>query len=242
MSDRVDVLGVGVDPVDKAALFDAVGALIVRARAATVAYANVHVINVASTDAELRAFLRSADLVYCDGAGVRLGARLLGTELPPRMTGADWIWDLAERAAHDGWRIFWLGGEPGVTERAADRLRQRHPALVMSSEHGFHEDTAPVLAAIRAFRPHILLVGMGTPLQERWVARHRAALPEVPVVWVLGATADFVSGKVSRGPRVLYDNAEWLSRLLVEPRRLWRRYLLGNTAFLLRVARARLRT
>ncbi len=236
---RVDVLGVGVDPVDKDALFDTVAAFVARGAPTTVAYANVHVVNVAATDTALRAFLSAADLVYCDGAGVRLGARLLGADLPPRMTGADWIWDLAARAAREEWRVFWLGGEPGVTARAAERLRERHPSLVAESDHGFHDDPAPLLARIRAFRPHILLVGMGTPLQERWVARHRASLPDVPVVWVLGATADFVSGKVSRGPRVLYDNAEWLSRLLVDPRRLWRRYLLGNTRFLVRVARAR---
>ncbi len=239
MSRRVDVLGVGVDPVDKAGLFDAVAALIARGHA-TVAYANVHVINTARGDAALRDFLVAADLVYCDGGGVRLGARLLGADLPPRMTGADWIWDLAARAEAEGWRVFWLGGEPGVAERAAARLRERHPRLAIEPEHGFHDDVEQVLARVRAFAPHILLVGMGTPVQERWVARHRASLGEVPVVWVLGATADFVSGKVSRGPQVLYDNAEWLARLVVEPRRLWRRYLLGNPAFLARVLRARL--
>jgi N-acetylglucosaminyldiphosphoundecaprenol N-acetyl-beta-D-mannosaminyltransferase len=236
---RVDLLGVGVDGVPRADLLDVVAALLRRGRA-TVAYANVHVVNVAHGDAPLRAFLAAADLVYCDGGGVVLGARLLGEHLPDRMTGADWIWDLAARAEREGWRLYWMGGEPGVTSAAAARLQERHPALVVGTDHGFHPDAAAVVARMNAFAPDIVLVGMGTPLQERWVAAHRGAIA-APVVWVTGATADFVSGKVSRGPAWLHDRQEWLARLLVDPRRLWRRYLLGNTVFLGRVARARLR-
>ncbi len=237
MTDRVDVLGVGIDPVDRAGLLDAVGALVRRGRA-TVAYANVHVLDVAHGDTALRDFLAAADLVYCDGGGVVLGARILGGELPERMTGADWIWDLAARAEREGWRIFWMGGEPGVAAAAAEKLKERHPALVVATEHGFVRDEAAVVATMNRFRPDIVLVGMGTPVQERWVARNRAAL-DAPVVWVTGATADFVSGKVSRGPKWLHDRQEWLARLFVDPRRLWRRYLLGNTRFLARVMAAR---
>ena len=80
---------------------------------------------------------------------------------------------------------------------------------------------------------------MGTPTQEHWVQEHRGAL-KAPVVWCLGATADFVSGQTSRGPQWLHDNAEWLARLLTEPGRLWRRYLLGNPLYLARVLRQRL--
>ena len=236
---RVDVLGVGVDRVDRAGLLDVVAALVERG-AATVAYANVHVIDMAWGDPALRAFLAGADLVYCDGGGVVLGARLLGRALPERMTGADWIWDLAAHAEAEGWRIFWMGGEPGVAAAAARKLQKRHPRLDVATEHGFHEDAEAVVAAMNAFAPHIVLVGMGTPVQERWVARNRAAIA-APVVWVTGATADFVSGKVPRGPKWLHDRQEWLARLLVDPRRLWRRYLLGNARFLARVAWARSR-
>jgi len=237
-SGRIDVLGVGVDPVDLDGLLARVGALVRANARATVAYANVHVVNVAARDEGLRAFLTGADLVYCDGGGVVLGARLLGERLPGRMTGADWIWALAAAAEANGWRIFWLGGEPGVAAEAARRLQARHPGLRVATEHGFVADEAGVVGAINAFAADIVLVGMGTPLQERWVARNRAALT-APVVWVTGATADFVSGKVDRGPAWLHQRQEWLARLLVDPRRLWRRYLVGNTVFLARVARAR---
>jgi len=112
---------------------------------------------------------------------------------------------------------------------------------VIDTDHGFHADIAPLIARINAFGPDVVLVGMGTPTQERWIARWRGAL-DAPVVWALGATHDFVSGRVSRGPAVLHQNQEWLARLLVDPRRLWRRYLLGNTAFIARVVRQRLTT
>lgn len=239
----VNVLGVEVDRCDRDGLFAEVARLVDARARATVAYANIHVLNSAVGDAPLRDFLNAADVCYCDGAGVGLGAKLLGETLPERMTGADWIWDLA-RLAEGRWRLFWLGSEPGVTEAAAAKLREKHPNLHVDTDHGYHAKTGPdndaLIARINACQPDIVLVGMGTPVQERWVAANRAAL-DAPVVWVLGATADFVSGKVSRGPAVLYNNQEWLARLLTEPRRLWRRYLVGNTVFLGRVAVQRIR-
>lgn len=237
---RISLLGVPIDDVSRTGLLDRVGELVNRGRTgapATVAYVNVHVLDVAAHNEALVAFLNAADLVYCDGGGVLLGARLSGQQLTERMTGADWIWDFASRA-EGKWRVFWLGGEPGVTAEAAARLRAKHPGLLVETDHGFHTDIAPLLAKINAFQPDILLVGMGTPTQEAWVARWREAL-DVPVVWVLGATHDFIAGRVSRGPEWLHQRQEWLARLWVDPKRLWRRYLLGNTRFLLRVLRAR---
>ncbi len=241
---RVFVLGVGVHPLRRSALMQTIADLRERG-GATVAYANVHVLNLARQDPPLRAFLNAADLCYCDGNGVRHGARLLGQHLPERMTGADWVWDLAAAAEARGWRIFWLGGHPGTAEAAAARLRERHPGLQIAADHGFHprqgpEDAAS-LARIEAFAPDILLVGMGSPEQERWVASRRSRL-RAPVVWCVGAAAEFISGEVPRpGPDWLVDRHEWLSRLIADPRRLWRRYLVGNAAFLLRVAQERAR-
>lgn len=234
------MLGIGIDGLDRAGLLARISELVAARGRATVAYVNVHVMNVAARDDALRAFLDRADVVYCDGGGVVLGARLLGEVLPERMTGADWIWDLAARAEAAGWRIFWMGGEPGVAAEAARRLRERHPGLVIETAHGFEADAAGVITAMNTFNADVVLVGMGTPVQERWVATNRATI-DAPVVWVTGATADFVSGHVARGPEWLHQRQEWLARLIVDPRRLWRRYLLGNTLFLARVMWARAR-
>ncbi|MFT5685829.1 MAG: N-acetylglucosaminyldiphosphoundecaprenol N-acetyl-beta-D-mannosaminyltransferase [Myxococcota bacterium] len=244
MKTSVDVLGVGVHPLTWSELLACVGEFIAAGVPRTIAYANVHVINTAARNAPLRDFLTSVDVCYCDGNGVVLGAKLLGREIPERMTGADWIWSLAEVATDREWRVYWIGGAPGITEAAAEKLKERHPALQIATDHGYHAKTGPendtALAKINAFAPHIVLVGMGTPLQEQWVNEVRASL-NAPVVWCLGATADFISGTVQRpGPEWLVENHEWLSRLIADPRRLWQRYLIGNTAFLARVVRARL--
>lgn len=240
----VAVLGVQVSRIDWPGLVQAVGSAIETEGSLTLAYANVHVLNLAQTDPVLRAFLNAADHCYCDGSGVRLGARMLGGSLPARMTGADWIWDLAQQAEQRGWRLAWVGGRPGVSQAAADTLTASHPGLVVHCEHGYHPKSGPenqaLIGRLRAFAPDILLVGMGSPTQEHWVAAHRAAL-DLPVVWCLGATADFVAGSVPRpGPAWLLRHAEWLSRLWAEPRRLGRRYLVGNPMFLARVLRQRL--
>jgi N-acetylglucosaminyldiphosphoundecaprenol N-acetyl-beta-D-mannosaminyltransferase len=232
--------GVGVDPLDVHGLLDRVGGL-VRRGGATVAYVNVHVLNEAERDEALRAFLNAADLVYADGAGVVLGSRILGDRLPGRITGADWIWPFAERAAREGWRVAWIGGEPGVADEAAREIQERVPGLsVVFTSHGFVPESgqAAMIEACNAARPHVVFVGMGTPVQERWVAANRDRIG-APVVWCLGATADFVSGRVSRGPEWLHQRQEWLARLLVDPRRLWKRYLLGNPRFVLRVLKQR---
>jgi N-acetylglucosaminyldiphosphoundecaprenol N-acetyl-beta-D-mannosaminyltransferase len=239
---RVRVLGLPVDSLDLPGLLDAVEGFITRGAPVTVSYLNVHVANIAADDPELTRFLQTIALCYCDGSGVVLGARLLGESLPARMTGADWIWSLAARA-EGRWRVAWIGGAPGVTERAAAALRERHPGLEIQGWHGFtpEPETQTLIDAVNAYAPQIVLVGMGTPTQERWAARWRPSL-HAPVLWCLGATADFVSGEVSRGPAFLYEhNLEWLARLVTEPRRLWRRYLVGNPRFLGRVLLERAR-
>jgi N-acetylglucosaminyldiphosphoundecaprenol N-acetyl-beta-D-mannosaminyltransferase len=212
-----------------------------------VMYANAHVLNQSAGNAELRGALESADLVYCDGYGVRLAAKALEAPIPHRMTGADWIWSLAAMCEQVGESIYLLGSEPGIASRAADRLGQTFPALdVVGHHHGYFDVGSPhddrVIEDINARRPSILLVGMGTPKQELWVQANAHRL-DVDVLWTVGALFDVVSGKVPRAPGWLADNGlEWIFRLAIEPGRMWRRYLLGNPVFMRRVmtqARAR---
>ncbi len=243
---RIDLLGLPVHAVDLDSLFHTVDEMVASGGRFTVTYANVHTVNQALDLPDVAEFVRSVDLVYCDGEGVRLGARALGHRLPPRMTGADWIWDLAGHAAKRGHRIYWVGARPGVAERACQKLTEAAPGLEIVGTHDGYFDhsaagSAPVISAINRARPDILIVGFGTPLQERWISQVRGRI-HAPVVWAVGATADFVSGETRRGPTILHQHGfEWLARLTVEPQRLWKRYLIGNMRYLARVARARTR-
>jgi N-acetylglucosaminyldiphosphoundecaprenol N-acetyl-beta-D-mannosaminyltransferase len=205
-----------------------------------VMYVNAHVLNRSREIPALRQALERADLVYCDGYGVRLAAKALDAEVPHRMTGADWIWALAGMCESAGHSIYMLGCDPGVAEAAAARLRRQYPRLeITGAHHGYFELGSPhddrVVEDINSHRPDILLVGMGTPKQELWAERN-APLLDASVCWTVGALFDYVSGRVPRAPGWLADNGlEWIFRLVIEPQRMWRRYLLGNPVFISRV-------
>jgi N-acetylglucosaminyldiphosphoundecaprenol N-acetyl-beta-D-mannosaminyltransferase len=205
-----------------------------------VSYVNAHVLNQTFSNADLRRALQSSDLVYCDGYGVRLAAKLIGLPVPHRMTGADWIWGAAALCQESGRSIYLLGSEPGSSSNAAVALRRWYPRLdVEGTHHGYFEIGSPhserVLEHVAERRPDILLVGMGTPQQELWVDRYFQRI-QAGVVWTVGALFDYLSGRTPRAPHWISDHGfEWIFRLVVEPRRMWRRYLLGNPAFLYRV-------
>jgi N-acetylglucosaminyldiphosphoundecaprenol N-acetyl-beta-D-mannosaminyltransferase len=173
-----------------------------------------------------------------------LAARMLGRRIPARITYADWIWRLADFAAAEGFSLYFLGARPGVAQEAARRLRERYPGLrIVGVRHGYFDHSAgsaeneAVLEEINDAAPDILLVGLGMPLQEIWLTQNRHRL-DANVALSGGAVFDNVSRRVRRGPRILTERSfEWLARLIEEPRRLWRRYLLGNPLFLLRVLR-----
>jgi N-acetylglucosaminyldiphosphoundecaprenol N-acetyl-beta-D-mannosaminyltransferase len=213
-----------------------------------VMYVNAHVLNQSQEIPELRTALEDADLVYCDGYGVRLAARALDVPIPHRMTGADWVWGLAALCESEGKSIYLLGSEPGIAAQAAQRLGRWYPRLGLAgAHHGYFEIGSPhddrVVEDINARRPDIVLVGMGSPKQELWVERN-ADRVDADVLWTVGALFDYVSGRVPRAPAWLADNGlEWIFRLAIEPQRMWRRYLLGNPVFVSRVmAQARQRT
>jgi len=242
--DRVNVLGVGVDPLTEEELHAEIRRLVHSGERGLVLNANAHCLNLCYEDPALRDFLNSAEVVFCDGAGVMLAARILGGRVPERITYADWIWRLAAFVESEGFSIYFLGTRPGVTQAAARRLRQRYPGLeIVGVHHGYFDrsENEAVVEEINAAAPDILLVGLGMPLQEHWLMENLHKL-DVGTAFTGGAVFDYVSETLRRGPRFLTDNGfEWLARLLVEPRRLWRRYLFGNPLFLLRVVKQRLK-
>jgi N-acetylglucosaminyldiphosphoundecaprenol N-acetyl-beta-D-mannosaminyltransferase len=206
-----------------------------------VMYVNAHVVNQARAQPQLAAALGTADLVYCDGYGVRLAARTLDVPVPHRMTGADWVWGLAALCEAEDKSLYLLGADPTLARAAADRLQRWYPRLrIAGSHHGYAElgsaQNERVIEDINAANPDIVLVGMGTPKQELFIDRYADRLG-ADVLWTVGALFDYIAGRVPRAPRWLADNGlEWIFRLAIEPHRMWRRYLLGNPAFLWMVA------
>ena len=245
--EKIDVLGVGVDPLTVEELHEEISRFVENGEHALVLHANVHGLNLAYRNGRLRGLFNRAPIVFCDGSGVMLGARILGRRIPERITYADWTWKLAAFAEERGFSLFFLGARPGVAEKAARRLEYRFPKLrIAGAEHGYFERTLgspeneAIIKKINAARPNVLLVGFGMPVQEFWLAENWEKV-DANVALTGGAVFDYVSGELRRGPRFLTDRGlESVARLMVEPRRLWRRYVIGNPLFLLRVLKQRL--
>ena len=245
--EKIDVLGVGVDPLTVEELHEEISRFVENGEHALVLHANVHGLNLAYRNGRLRGLFNRAPIVFCDGSGVMLGARILGRRIPERITYADWTWKLAAFAEERGFSLFFLGARPGVAEKAARRLEYRFPKLrIAGAEHGYFERTLgspeneAIIKKINAARPDVLLVGFGMPVQEFWLAENWEKV-DANVALTGGAVFDYVSGELGRGPRFLTDRGlESVARLMVEPRRLWRRYVIGNPLFLLRVLKQRL--
>jgi N-acetylglucosaminyldiphosphoundecaprenol N-acetyl-beta-D-mannosaminyltransferase len=236
---RVRIGHLSVHAVTLPGAIDAVEALIRSRRGGFVVTPNVDHVVIADRRADFRDAYAAADLSLADGKPIVWASRLLGTPLPEKVSGSDLVLPLMERAAARGWRVFLLGAGPGVADAAAERLRRNLGVNVVGAAAPFVR-VAPgeadpegdaAVEAVRAARPDIVLVAFGAPKQELWMHRRRAALAPA-VLLGIGASLDFVAGRVRRAPRWLSQaGLEWAWRLLREPRRLWRRYLVDDPRF-----------
>lgn len=233
-------MGVAVDAVTVDELHEFILTRCRERRRARILNVNANALNLTFSEPRFRALLNGAELVFCDGFGVWLAAWLAGHHLPGRITYADWLWSFARFCATHNLRWFLLGGAPGRAAAAAVALSGRVSGLeVVGTHHGFFDtrgsaENARVLEVINRAAPDVLIVGFGMPLQEYWLEDNWERL-NVTVALTGGAVFDYVSGALRRPPRLLRDaGLEWLGRLLIEPRRLWRRYVIGNPVFLAR--------
>jgi N-acetylglucosaminyldiphosphoundecaprenol N-acetyl-beta-D-mannosaminyltransferase len=202
---------------------------------------NIHIANTALHNKQLKRCLQTSDLVYCDGAGIVWGAKMLGQVLPVRLTAADWFADMLGYFAKKNCTVFLLGGLPGVAEAALEEVEKTVPNhSVVGVHHGYIlkdsklEDE--VINHINALNPDIVIVGFGVPLQEVWMEKNKHRL-NARTLYAIGATMDFISKRVSRCPEWVGKlGFEWLYRFVIEPQRMFGRYVIGNPWFLSRMA------
>ncbi len=208
---------------------------------------NAQVINLADESAQFAQVMESADVCMADGISVVLASRAFNRAIPERIPCGEMMERLCESGAKTGLRVFFLGGLPSAAETAANTLVGRYPGLVIaghySPPYGFEknpEQRQAVRDIITAARPDILFVAFGVPKQETWIYNDCRDLP-VGAVLTVGAAFDTMAGLRKRAPEwAQKTGTEWLYRLVKEPRRLWKRYLLGNPKFVALILRQRM--
>jgi N-acetylglucosaminyldiphosphoundecaprenol N-acetyl-beta-D-mannosaminyltransferase len=208
------------------------------------AVVNAAKIVAANKDSALKRTLLEADLVTADGMSIVWASRLLGQPLKQRVTGIDLFERLVERAAERGSSVYFLGAREESVSRVAETFRRSHPTLRIAGWRNGYVDASEyesVAGAITASKADLLFVAMGSPAQELWIASNLERTG-VRFAMGVGGSFDHLSGFARRAPGWMQRmGLEWLYRLLREPRRLWRRYLVGNSAFIWLVIRQRLR-
>jgi len=245
---RVRVGGVGFDPLTHAAVIEHVASAIRSGGGGTIVTPNVDICRRARRDPASADLIAAASLVVPDGMPLLWAARLAGRPLPERVAGSDLIFSLSESAAAGGWPVYVLGGLPGmddqpsVAEVAAAKLTQRYPGLAVAGTcappNPFDPaaaDIGPLLAELAKAAPAIVFVGLGFPKQEQLMAR---LAPHLPGAWFVGcgAAIPYAAGAQRRAPLWMQRRGlEWLYRLVSDPRRLARRYLVHDLPFAARL-------
>jgi len=218
---------------------EAASAIVERAKngqRSIIQFINAHCVNILKSDPEYRHALSHADILLPDGSGVSLAAKLSRTMIANNLNGTDLFPLLCDKAAKENQAIFMLGGAPGIAAAAANNMRNQIPSLhIAGARNGYFDPTEEqqMIDGINASGASILLVGMGVPYQEIWIAKNRNRI-NVPVVIGVGGLFDYYSGRIPRAPMVFRKaGMEWVWRLMQEPKRLAKRYLIGNPLFII---------
>jgi len=203
-------------------------------------YVDANHFNIAERDPLYKKILQEGTFVHASGMGPIFASRMLGQSLPERTPTPDFIYEFFAKGEDKNWSIYLLGGEEHVAEKATENLRRRLTKLrIVGYNHGFFKNNNQIVEKINKANPDIILVGMGPPIQEKWISENIDKV-NAKTFWAVGALFDVLSGKRKRAPVWMQNlGFEWAFRLLQEPKRLWRRYLFGNIIFLFTVLRKR---
>ena len=226
---KADILGCSVDTMNMEGVVAQIKQYLSQGISAHIITLNAEIVYSAQKDLELKRLINSAALVTPDGIGTVWAGRVLGYEIPERVTGIDLLHRLCRESLRAGWGISLLGAAPGVAEQAAEKLREDYPGIKITGvQHGyFQEEEIPaILHSINEQAPDVLLVALGAPRQEFWIRKHQRELG-VPICIGVGGSFDVVAGNKKRAPELMIKmNLEWLYRLFKEPQRLQRQLVL----------------
>jgi len=237
-ANQVIICGTRISNVSNAGAIDAIDGYIVGSTFEYVVTPNVdHIVRVQKDD-EFKEVYGNASLVLPDEKPLLWVANFLGTPLEEKISGSDLFPQLCKLASKKGYRLFFLGGKEGAAMKTAEIIKDTYPAVNISGVYcpplGFENDydeCQRIIEMIKAAKPDILFVGVGSPKQEKWIYKYKNEY-KVPVSIGIGATFDFVSGMVKRAPKWMQKTGlEWFWRLMMEPKRLWRRYLVEDPVF-----------
>ncbi|QGG47184.1 WecB/TagA/CpsF family glycosyltransferase [Heliorestis convoluta] len=230
MQARIKILGTPIDPVTMAQAIEKAKEMLHQGGYHQIVTANPEILYQAQKDQELQKILEEASLVTADGIGVVWASRKLATPVPERVTGIDLMASLLEESAQQGWPCFFLGSAPGIAEKAAEKLKQKHPTLqIAGTQDGYFppERTEEITQRIKTSQTKILFVGLGAPRQERWIhqfiekAKRTSHQPLIAIG--IGGSMDVLAGKTNRAPQWIQKlHLEWLYRLSKEPHRIKR--------------------
>jgi N-acetylglucosaminyldiphosphoundecaprenol N-acetyl-beta-D-mannosaminyltransferase len=240
---RVEVLGVHVSAVDLARSVQEIERWIEGGDRSYVCVSGAHGVMECQKDPTLRQIHNASGLTVPDGMPMVWAGRFVGFSEIGHVRGADLMLGVLARAEERGWSSYFYGGAEGVPELLVNALRLQFPRLVVAGCYSppfralTPEEDAVIIDRINGTTPDLVWVGLSTPKQERWMAAHRDQLGAAALLGV-GAAFDMHAGKVRKAPAILQNSGlEWLFRLVSEPRRLWRRYLLGHSRFAWQVLR-----
>jgi N-acetylglucosaminyldiphosphoundecaprenol N-acetyl-beta-D-mannosaminyltransferase len=243
--DRVDVLGVHVSAIDPPTAVAEIERWVVAGEQHYVCVTGVHGVMESQRDPALKEIHNRSGLTTPDGMPMVWAGRAAGAAHMRRVYGPDLMLAVLERAAERGWSSFFYGGAEGTPERLVERLRERFPGLVVAGTYSppfrplTPDEDVAIVERINASGAQLVWVGLSTPKQERWMADHVGRLDAAALLGV-GAAFDIHAGTLRQAPRWMQGKGlEWLYRLYREPRRLWRRYLRNNPAFVLAILRHR---
>lgn len=245
MTEIRNLFGIPIAALTMAQMMDRVAAAITSRQRLLIGVVNAAKVVSMRRDPELRQAVLNADVVVADGIGVVWASRILGAALPERVTGIDLMMHMLRRGSAEKWGVYCLGATQEVLDRVISHIGIHYPGVrIVGHRNGYFStaEEAEVAAGIRASRADILLVAMTSPKKEQFLARWQPTL-DVPVCHGVGGSFDVVAGKVQRAPESWQRlGLEWLYRVMQEPGRLWRRYLVTNVAFCALVLRELVRS